>query len=74
MNIAATEFKAKCLELLDRVHRTGEELVITKRGKPVARLVAERDDKPWMALRNKGRFVGDPIAPVIKESDIDSLQ
>lgn len=37
--ITATRFKAECLGLLDRVAQTGEELVITKHGKPVARVV-----------------------------------
>jgi prevent-host-death family protein len=39
MEINAAEFKAKCLKLLDQVAATHEPLVITKRGKPVARLV-----------------------------------
>ena len=34
----ASEFKAKCLVLLDQVERTKQAIVITKRGKPVARL------------------------------------
>lgn len=38
--IAAGRFKAQCLALLDEVARTGEEIVVTKRGKPVARLTA----------------------------------
>jgi prevent-host-death family protein len=37
--ITATRFKAECLGLLDRVAATGEELVVTKHGKPVARVV-----------------------------------
>lgn len=37
--ITATRFKAECLGLLDHVARTGEELVITKYGAPVARIV-----------------------------------
>ncbi len=36
--ISASEFKARCLELMDEVARTGEEIVITKRGRPVSRL------------------------------------
>lgn len=36
---AAAEFKAKCLELMDRVRETGAEYVVTKHGKPVAKLV-----------------------------------
>ncbi len=36
--IAASRFKAQCLALLDEVAATGQALVITKRGKPLARL------------------------------------
>lgn len=38
--IPAARFKAQCLALLDRVGRTHEELVVTKRGRPVAKVVA----------------------------------
>jgi prevent-host-death family protein len=37
--VAASEFKAKCLRLLDRVEEEGETLVITKRGRPVAKVI-----------------------------------
>lgn len=37
--IPAGEFKARCLQLLDEVAASGEPLTITKRGRPVARLV-----------------------------------
>jgi prevent-host-death family protein len=37
--LPVTEFKAKCLRLLDQVARQGDSLVITKRGRPVARVV-----------------------------------
>jgi prevent-host-death family protein len=46
MNINAAEFKAKCLKLIDEVAATHEPLVITKRGKPVARVVPIEDEKP----------------------------
>jgi prevent-host-death family protein len=36
---AAADFKARCLELMDRVRETGIEYVVTKHGKPVAKLV-----------------------------------
>lgn len=45
MTIAAGEFKAKCLKLLDEVAESGRPLVITKHGRPVARLVALPDPK-----------------------------
>jgi prevent-host-death family protein len=37
--IAAGEFKAKCLALFDEVETQGSELIVTKRGRPVARVV-----------------------------------
>lgn len=42
--ISATQFKARCLALLDEVAEDGAELVVTKRGRPVAKLVpVDRD-------------------------------
>ena len=38
-SVAAAEFKATCLELMDRVRETGVEYVVTKHGEPVAKLV-----------------------------------
>ena len=72
--ISASEFKARCLQLLDVVHATGEELVISKRGKPVARVVAEQAVKPWLELRGKGKFTGDPFAPAVGEKEIEALK
>ncbi len=44
MKISAVKFKATCLKLMDRVAATGEPITITKRGKPLARLVPVRED------------------------------
>lgn len=44
--IKISEFKAKCLKLLAEVADTGEEIVVTKRGKALARIVPERTSKP----------------------------
>jgi prevent-host-death family protein len=44
--VKVSEFKAKCLKLLAEVADTGEDLVVTKRGKPLARVVPERVGKP----------------------------
>ena len=74
MKITASLFKAQCLRLLDQVSRTGEELVILKRGRPVARLVPAREEKPWVAIRGRGEFSGDPFASVVDEADIEALQ
>ena len=40
--LGAAEFKARCLELMDRVRESGTEYVVTKHGQPVARLVPYR--------------------------------
>jgi prevent-host-death family protein len=63
--IPAGEFKARCLSLLDEVSRTHQVITITKRGKPVARLVPLEEEKP---RRLFGFFAGH----VVEESDIVS--
>jgi len=72
--ITATEFKAKCLHLLDEVQRTGQDLIVSKHGRPVARVVAVKASRPWLALRGTGRFKGDPFESVVKEPEIDALK
>ncbi len=64
--VAAGVFKAKCLRLLDEVQQTGKEIVVTKRGKPVARVVPVEDGLPEWFGRLKGtvRFCGDIISPI----------
>ena len=47
MNIAAGEFKTHCLKLMDLAHDKHETIVITKRGRPIAKLVPYEDDKPF---------------------------
>ena len=44
-SVAASEFKAKCLALLDEVAENGETLVVTKRGKPVAHVVPAEEPR-----------------------------
>ena len=57
--IPAGEFKAKCLKLLDEVQRTGEELIVTKRGRPVARVVpTERPETDEEILAHARRLLG----------------
>lgn len=76
MKIAAAEFKAKCLALLDRVSEDGQAITITKRGRIVARLVPAADgaERPWLRIRGHARWTGDPLAPVVGEDEIDVLR
>ena len=61
--IAAARFKAECLALLDRVAATGEELVVTKRGRAVARLVP-MEQRDRRSLLGSVEISGDLTAPV----------
>lgn len=64
--IQASEFKAKCLALMDEVGRTGEVWVVTKNGRPVAelrRFSGTRADSPF-GLHPGVRIQGDVIAPL----------
>ncbi len=72
--IAAAEFKARCLTLMEDVRSTREPLIITKRGKPVAKLVPISQQKDDFIGRLKGKIwsVGDiesPIEPGTWESE-----
>jgi prevent-host-death family protein len=67
--IGAGEFKAKCLELMDSVARTGSTVTITKRGVPVARLVPVSPPPGTLFGCLKGTFeeVGDIVGPLASE-------
>ncbi len=70
MEIPATEFKAKCLKLMDRVAKTHESIVITKRGKPIAKLtpVEEEPEKPLFGcMAGTITITGDIVAPIEQE-------
>ena len=73
--INASEFKAKCLAILDRVKETGQEVLILKRGRPVAQLVPPRDlsgSYPQKTLKGTVKIVGNIVEPAIPEGDWES--
>ena len=70
--IRASEFKAKCLAILDEVERTGEPVTILKRGRPVARLVPPAvgdSEYPQQALFGTVEILGDIVEPVLPAMD-----
>ena len=71
--IAAGEFKAKCLHLLDEVQQSRKEILITKRGRAVARLVPVDEDLPAIFGRMKGtiQILGDIVAPIDEKWEAD---
>lgn len=64
--IAAGEFKAHCLKLMDEVRARRTSVTITKRGKPVAKLVPATDEPPPLFGFLKGSVTvkGDIIEPI----------
>ena len=64
--IKASEFKAICLKLMDEVAESGEEIVITKNGKPVSKLTPYRERPKLIFGRNRDniRITGDIVSPM----------
>lgn len=67
--ITASDFKARCLKLMDEVAETGEEIVITKHGRPVTRLVpyTQRPQLEFGRNRDRIRILGDIVSPMPAE-------
>ena len=64
----SSDFKARCLAILDEVERTGETVIVLKRGRPVAQLspVFPREGKyPQDALKGTVEILGDVVDPVL---------
>jgi prevent-host-death family protein len=75
--VAISEFKAKCLALLEQVRKTKRPIRVTRFGKPVAEVVppslsAEASD--WLgSMSDTTEILGDIVSPIINESDIEAL-
>jgi prevent-host-death family protein len=69
--IKASEFKAKCLALIDEVASTGDAIIVTKNGKPLVELVPHQPPKrsPLGIWKDKVLIKGDIIAPIDVEWD-----
>ena len=71
----AGEFKNRCLALMDEVNETGTEIVITKYGRPVSRLVPARRKSPemWGRYREQVRITGDIVAPAVGAGEWEAI-
>ncbi len=70
--VKASEFKAKCLALIDEVAATGEPVIVTKNGKPMAELVPHKPAKkknPFGIWKGKVEIIGDIMSPIDVEWD-----
>jgi prevent-host-death family protein len=70
-SMRAGEFKARCLKVMDQVRATRQPVVITKRGRPVAKLVPvdTRGDDIFGCLKGVVEIVGDIESPLVAPED-----
>lgn len=74
--MAAAKFKAQCLAVMDEVQAKREPVLVTKNGKPVAKLVPlEVEDDPLSAFRFPGKIVihGDIMAPLFSDEEYEDF-
>ncbi len=70
--IAAGKFKATCLALMDEVQAKREPVIVTKNGKPVAKLVpVDVEDDPLAIFRYPGKveILGDIVSPIYTDEE-----
>ena len=74
--MAAGEFKARCLQVMDQVRSTRTPVVITKRGKPIAKLVPADEGRfdVFDSLKGKIEILGDIVSPVLPAADWEALK
>lgn len=71
MQIPAGEFKAKCLKLMEQVARTRRAIVITKRGKPVAKLVPPDEPEPRTPFFGYMAGIGEIRGDIVSEPNVE---
>jgi prevent-host-death family protein len=77
VEIAISEFKAKCLALLEQVRRTRQPIRITRHGKPVAEVVPPApavDRASMFGSMKDSKIIGDIISPADDEDDWEVLR
>jgi prevent-host-death family protein len=76
--VPVSKFKAACLALLDKVKSTGQPILVTREGEPIALISPPpRPEKleSWLgSFKNKGRIVGDIVSPIANEKDWEALR
>ncbi len=75
--IAISEFKAKCLALLDQVQKTKTPIVVTRFGKPVAQVtpITTAATADWMgSMKGTIEILGDIISPANDEDEWEALR
>jgi len=74
--MAAGEFKARCLQVMDQINSSRTPVVITKRGKPVVKVVPVEPAAAWVPGRLAGKIeiLGDIVSPITPIEDWETLK
>ena len=75
--VSVSKFKATCLELLRNVEETGEPILITKRGQPIAEVRApqrRRARSPFACMKDRTKILGDVLSPAVPALEWDVLK
>ena len=76
--VAISEFKAKCLSLLEQVSKTKTPLRVTRRGKAIADVIpasAGAEERSWIgSMSDSVEIIGDIVSPVIDTETIEALK
>ena len=76
--VAISEFKAKCLSLLDQVQKTKKPILVTRFGKPVAEVIPaspKADTGDWIgSMKGTFEILGDIVSPANDEQDWEVLR
>ncbi len=78
--MAAGEFKAKCLAVMAEVNSTGQPVLVTKRGKPLARVLPFQEETPkespesiFGCLRHMGTITGDIVSSEFTDEEWEQM-
>ena len=76
--VAASEFKAKCLALLSQVQKTKQPILVTRHGKPLAQVGPAPTDvssKSWIgSMKDSMKITGDIMSPATDEDEWEVLR
>ncbi len=76
--VAISEFKAKCLSLLEEVSKTKTPLRVTRRGQVIADVIpasSDVEERNWMgSMSGSIEITGDVLSPVIEIQEIEALK
>lgn len=76
--VSISDFKARCLAILDKVKKTGLPVIVTRRNEPIAQVVPPppvEDRVPWLGTeQGAGEIVGDRVSPAVSPREWEVLQ